>query len=384
MLRFLTAGESHGKALVAILEGMVADLPLTEKDIDKELARRQVGYGRGGRMKIEKDEAEILSGVRFGKTLGSPIALMIENRDFRNWEDIMSLLPKGQIKAVTKLRPGHADLAGALKYHQKDIRNILERASARETAARVAVGAIAKKFLSEFRISVFSHVVKIGEVRVPFEKSPEYKSVMEKAEESTLRCADKEAEKAMIDAIGIAKSEGDSLGGVFEVVVLGAPIGLGSHVHCDRRLDAKLAKAIMSIPAIKGIEIGLGFAGASLFGSKVHDEISYTKGKFIHLSNNAGGLEGGITNGEPIVIRGAMKPISTLKKPLKSVDLKTKKPCEAHVERADVCAVPSAGVVSEAAVALVIADALLEKFGGDTLSETQASFKKYLSYLSKV
>ena len=384
MLRFLTAGESHGKALVAILEGMVADLPLAKKDIDREMARRQVGYGRGGRMKIEKDEVEILSGVRLGKTLGSPIALMIDNKDFKNWKDIMSDVPRGNIKAVTKLRPGHADLAGILKYHQSDIRNILERASARETAARVGIGAIAKKLLSEFGITVLSHVLKIGDVRAPLEKSPDYYEIMEKAEKSPLRTFNKEAEEAMKNAIDKAKDNGDSVGGIFEVVVLEAPAGLGSHVEWDRRLDGRLARAVMSIPAVKGVEIGLGFAGASLFGSSVHDEIIFKKGKFSHLGNNAGGIEGGITNGEAIVIRGAMKPISTLGKPLRSVDIRTKKACEAHVERADVCAVPSASVVGEAVVALEIAGALLEKFGGDTLSETKASYKNYLSYLSKI
>jgi chorismate synthase len=356
MLRYLTAGESHGKALNAILEGMVSDLSLSASDINKELSRRQGGYGRGGRMKIEKDEVEILSGVRSGKTLGSPIALLINNKDWANWKDIMAVESGKKSDAVTGLRPGHADLAGCLKYSQKDIRNILERASARETAVRVAVGAIAKKFLKEFNIVVDSSVVSVGG------------SGPDKIKE--------EVDKAA--------KEGDSLGGVFEVVALGCPPGLGSHVHWDRKLKTKLAAALMSIQSIKGVEIGKGFELSALRGSKVHDEIFYEKGKFVHKTNNAGGLEGGITNGEPVVIRAAVKPISTLKKPLKSVDLASKKAVEAHVERADVCAVPAAGVIGEAVVALEIANAVLEKFGGDTLSETRAAHKNYLAVISKI
>ena len=386
MLRYLSAGESHGKALTAILEGMVANLSLSSQDINSELARRQKGYGRGGRMKIEKDEAEILSGVRLGKTLGSPISLLIRNRDWENWKDIMSLESGvSSREIVTKLRPGHADLAGCLKYNQSDIRNILERASARETAARVAVGAIAKKLLSEFEIVVGSHVVQTGTARLETGdwRLANLKDLLKKSENSDVRCTDPNASKQMMAEIDKAGKEGDSLGGIFEVVVLGCPPGLGSHVHWDRKLKTKLAAALMSIQAIKGVEIGLGFESASLPGSKVHDEIFYEKGRFTHKTNNAGGLEGGITNGESIVLRAAVKPISTLKKPLRSVDLKTKKSVEAHVERADVCAVPAAGVVGEAVVAIEVANALLEKFGGDSLEEVSANLKNYLGQMSR-
>ncbi|MFC1571943.1 chorismate synthase, partial [Candidatus Margulisiibacteriota bacterium] len=306
-MRYLTAGESHGKALVAVLEGCPANLPLSEKEINHELARRQQGYGRGERMKIEADKAEILSGIRKGKTLGSPIALRIANSSTELFE-----------KTVTQLRPGHADLAGALKYNQKDIRNILERASARETATRVAIGAIAKRLLSEFKINISSRVAQIG------------------------GATDEKKWKTMLDQ---TKEAGDTLGGIFEVTVTGVPVGLGSHVHWDRKLDGNLARALMSLQAIKGVEIGLGFGVADQPGSKVHDEIFYSKEKgFSHKTNNAGGLEGGITNGEPIIVRAAVKPISTLKKPLKSVDLVSKKAAQAHVERSDVSAVEPAAV----------------------------------------
>lgn len=358
MLRYLTAGESHGKAMTAILEGMVANLSLSAEDIDKDLARRQGGYGRGGRMKIEKDEAEILSGVRGGKTIGSPICLMIRNLDWENWEDVMTVESGDKVgPAVTNLRPGHADLAGVLKYGQTDIRNILERASARETAARVAVGAVARKFLGEFNIIVASRVVEIGGAKT---------------------------EKQMKEEIDKAEGDGDSLGGIFEVTVKNCPPGLGSHVHWDRKLKTKLAAALMSIQAVKGVEIGLGFASAGLRGSQVHDEIFYSNGKFTHKTNNAGGLEGGMSNGEPIILRAALKPIATLKKPLRSVDLKTKKPAEALVERADVCAVPAAAVIGEAVSAIEIANAMLEKFGGDSIDETRSSFDNYLKAISKI
>lgn len=344
MLRFLTAGESHGKALLAILEGMVANLPLSPDDINPELSRRQEGYGRGGRMKIEKDAVEIVAGMRKGKTMGSPIALLIPNRSTELFEQI-----------VTVPRPGHADLAGALKYNQNDIRNVLERASARETAARVAVGAVCRKFLSEFKISISSSIVHIG---------------------GKLQNSEWEA------AIDKARENGDSLGGVFEVRVEGVPPGLGSFMQWDRRLDGRLALALTSIPAVKGVEIGLGFEQAKLPGSKVHDEIYYKDGKFFHKTNNAGGLEGGVTNGEPIILKAAMKPISTLVKPLKSVDLKTKEAVEAHVERSDVCAVEAAGVVGEAVSAFEIANAFLEKFGGDGLEETRDNFLAYQKRMS--
>lgn len=359
MLRFLTAGESHGKCLIAIMEGMVANLSLSPEDIDKDLERRQRGYGRGERMSIEKDRVEILSGVRFGKTLGSPICLKIENKDWDNWEKIMTPFPTKtqEAEVVTKLRPGHADLAGVIKYNQKDVRNVLERASARETAARVALGGIAKKLLKEFKIEITSTIVHIGGKS----KEKNYKELIDKA-----------------------KKDGDSLGGVFEVKAQGLPAGLGSYVHWDKRLDALLAQALMSIPAIKGVEIGLGFEVALLPGSKVHDEITYREGKFHHKTNNAGGLEGGMTNGEPIILRCAMKPISTLVKPLQSVDLKTKMVSPAHVERSDVCAVESAAVIAEAVTALTLAQALLEKLGGDSLEEVKDSFSAFQKRLSMI
>ncbi|MFH1361648.1 MAG: chorismate synthase [bacterium] len=342
MLRYLTAGESHGKAEIAILEGCPANLPLKESDLDKDLARRQQGYGRGARMKIEKDKAEILSGVRKGKTIGSPIAIQIPNRSTQFFA-----------KTFSRLRPGHADLAGALKYNQKDVRNILERASARETAAKVAVGAVAKRLLAEFKIKVESRVLVIGGES----RSGQWKNL-----------------------IDYSRKDGDTLGGLFEVVVKGAPAGLGSHVHWDRRLDGQLAAAVMAIPAIKSVEIGLGKEVANLPGSRVHDEIFYSKADgFYRNTNNAGGLEGGMTNGEAVVVRAAMKPIATLKKPLQSVDLATKKVTKALVERSDVCAVEPAAVIGEAVVAIEIANAFLEKFGGDALEDIKKAYQAYLS-----
>jgi chorismate synthase len=371
MLRYLTAGESHGKAIVAILEGMPANLTVSSQDIDKELKRRQIGYGRGQRMSIEIDKVEILSGIRLGKTLGSPIALMIKNIDHENWKKIMPVEDDKSIfqEPVTKLRPGHADLAGSIKYDQQDIRNILERASARSTVSLVAIGAIAKKLLAEFKISIFSHVVQIGGIKVPVDLSKGYEEINRLAERSDLRCYDEDAAAKMKKEIDTAKNNKDSAGGVFEVVVLGAPIGLGSHVHPDRRLSGKLASAVMSIPSVKGVEIGAGFSAASLPGSSAHDEIFYKNDKFTRKTNNAGGLEGGMTNGEPVIIRAAVKPIATIAKPLNSVDLVTKEAVKAHVERADVCHVPAAGVIAESSVAIEIANALLEKFGGDSIEE---------------
>ncbi len=336
MLRFLTAGESHGKCLIGILEGMIANLPLSEKDINKDLERRQGGYGRGGRMKIEKDSVEILSGLRKGKTIGSPIALQISNKSTQFFD-----------KSVSKLRPGHADLAGALKYNTNDIRNILERSSARETAMRVAIGAICKKLLAQFKVVVTSRVLEIG------------------GEANKLQF------KNIIDD---AKKSEDSLGGIFEIKVVNIPVGLGSHVHYDRRLDGKLAQALMSIQAIKGVDVGLGFGCAKLLGSQVHDEIFFEKGGFKHKTNNAGGLEGGMTNGEPIILKAAMKPIATLVKPLQSVDMKSKKAAKAFVERADTCAVEAAAVIGEAVVACEIANAFLEKIGGDSIEEAKDHF----------
>jgi chorismate synthase len=377
-LRYLTAGESHGPGLTAIVEGMPANLELCEEDINRHLARRQEGYGRGGRMKIEKDKVTFLSGVRWGKTLGSPITLAISNRDWANWEQAMSPHPEERQEglAVTHPRPGHADLTGVVKYRQDDARNILERSSARETAARVAVGALCRTFLRELGIEVLGYVTEIGGVRAEGIEG-EYRSRFQRSEESPCRTFDPRAEQEMMAAIDRAKQDGDSLGGVVEVVVLGAPLGLGSHVHWDRRLDGRLAGAMMSIQAFKGVEIGLGFEAARRPGSQVHDEIFWAEGKILRRTNRAGGLEGGMSNGAPIVVRGAMKPIPTLYQPLQTIDMKTKEPFAATVERSDVCAVPAAAVVAEAVVAIELAAALLEKFGGDALEEVQENLAAY-------
>jgi chorismate synthase len=371
MLRYLTAGESHGKAIISILEGMPANLSVSSKDIDEELKRRQLGYGRGGRMAIETDKVEILSGVRLGKTLGSPIALIVNNIDYENWKKIMPVEEDKSIfqEPVTKLRPGHADLPGCVKYDQKDIRNILERASARSTVGLVAVGAVAKKFLSEFKISIFSHVVQIGKAKVPSGERKNYEELHRAAEKNDLRCADEKAAFEMKKEINAAKERGDSVGGVFEVVVFGAPTGLGSHVHPDRRLSGKLAAAVMSIQSVKGVEIGAGFSVTALPGSRAHDLISYENDRFTRHTNNAGGLEGGMTNGEPIIVRAAVKPAATIAETLESVDLITKEPVKSHVERSDVCHVPAAGVIAESSVAIEVAGAFLEKYGGDSIEE---------------
>jgi chorismate synthase len=383
-LRFLTAGESHGEALTTVIDGIPAGLPLAEADINEDLARRQRGYGRGGRMKIERDQAHISSGVRWGMTLGSPITLTIQNRDWENWKQTMSVgaPPEGTApKTVTRPRPGHADLAGAMKYAHHDIRNVLERSSARETTARVAVAGVAKKLLGEFGITILSHVIEIGGIRVGALELP-WDEIRRRAEESEVRCADPETERAMIDAIDRAKAAGDTLGGVFEVVALGCPVGLGSYVQWDRKLDGLLAQAFCSIHAIKGAEIGLGFETARRPGSQVHDEILLDKdGGFQRASNSAGGLEGGVTNGQPVIVRAAMKPLSTLRKPLRSVDLQSKEAVEAVVERSDVCAVPAAGVVGEAMMAIVLAAAFLDKFGGDSMDEIRRNHQGYLDYL---
>jgi chorismate synthase len=371
MLRYLTAGESHGKAITSILEGIPANLEISASDIDAELARRQAGYGRGARQTIEKDKVEILSGIRLGITLGSPIAMMIANKDYENWQKIMPVEAGKNIfqEPVTRLRPGHADLTGCIKYDQKDIRNILERASARNTVGIVAVGAIAKKLLSKFKMKVFSHVIQIGTVMAETDIKADFEELHRIAEKLDVRCADENIATRMKKAIDDAKAKGDSVGGVFEVVVTGAPVGLGSHVHPDRRLSGKLASAVMSIQSIKGVEIGLGFDGAALPGSVANDELFYENNEFTRRTNNAGGLEGGITNGEPIIIRGAVKPIATIAHPLNSVDLVTKEAVKAHVERADICHVPSAGVIAEAMISIEIANAFLEKFGGDSIEE---------------
>src|SRR5947207_2858146 len=377
VFRFLTAGESHGEALTAVIDGVPAGLQLSEADLNADLARRQRGYGRGGRMKIEQDQAHISSGVRGGRTLGSPITLTIQNRDWENWKQTMAVgePPAGAIaKAVTRPRPGHADLAGAMKYGHHDIRNVLERSSARETTARVAVAGVAKRLLDEFGITLLSHVTEIGGVRIAPDLDLTWEELARRAEASEVSCADSVAEAAMIAAIDAAREKGDTLGGVFEVVALGAPVGLGSYVQWDRRLDGRLAQAFCSIQAIKGCELGLGFETARRPGSAVHDEILFdAESGFKRRTNNAGGLEGGVTNGQPVVVRAAMKPLSTLRTPLKSVDLATKETVEAVVERSDVCAVPAAGIVGEAMMAIVLADAFLEKFGGDGTPETRGN-----------
>ena len=382
--RFLTAGESHGEALTAVIDGVPAGLSLTEEHLNEDLGRRQRGYGRGGRMKIERDQAHISSGVRWGVTLGSPITLTIQNRDWENWKQTMAVSEPAAgapAKAVTRPRPGHADLAGAMKYGHRDIRNVLERSSARETTARVAVAGVARRLLGEFGITILSHVTEIGGVRIGALEAP-WEEIQARAEASEVRCADPVVERAMIDAIDQAKAAGDTLGGVFEVVALHCPVGLGSYVQWDRKLDGRLARAFCSIHAIKGAEIGLGFEAARRPGSQVHDEILFdADGGFDRRSNSAGGLEGGVTNGQPVVVRAAMKPISTLRKPLRSVDVATKESVEAVVERSDVCAVPAAGVVGEAMMALVLCEAFLEKFAGDSIDEIRRNYQGYLDYL---
>ncbi|TVP58664.1 MAG: chorismate synthase [Gemmatimonadales bacterium] len=395
MLSFHTAGESHGKGLTALLEGMPAGLSLEmERDVDPELKRRQGGYGRGRRMQIESDRAELLSGVRLGETLGSPLSMIVWNRDWENWTTAMSHLPpdpEGNPKALRPMylpRPGHADLVGVLKYDRRDTRDILERASARETAARVACGAVARRLLAEFGITIGSFVRSIGPViaEEPLELPEDLNAV---SDASPVRTLDPEAAEQMIEAIDQAREDGDTLGGIFDVVARGVPVGLGSHISWDRKLDGRLAGAMMSIQAIKGVEIGLGFEGARREGSRVHDAIhredaESRTGGFLRSSNGAGGLEGGVTTGAPLVVSGAMKPISTLlKRRLPSVDLRDGSPTEAATERSDVCAVPAAAVVGEAMVALVLADAFLEKFGGDSITEIRRNFDAYLAYLSE-
>ncbi|HMO53386.1 MAG TPA: chorismate synthase [Tepidiformaceae bacterium] len=378
--RFLTAGESHGKGLTMIIEGVPSGLPLGEADIAPDLARRQGGYGRGGRMKIEKDHAEIMAGVRHGFTLGSPISLWVQNRDWVNWTEKMAIEPvETEIERVTRLRPGHADLPGALKYQFDDVRNVLERASARETAARVAVGAVAKRLLGEFGIEFRSHTLSIGGVRATVPAVIDWEAV----EGNAVRSADPSAGEAMVAAINAAKPDGDTVGGEVEVRVSGVPLGLGSHVHWDRKLDGRIAQAICSINAFKAVGFGLGFESASMRGSQVHDVIlpvaEWEGLPWRHKTNNHGGIEGGTSTGEEIVVRAAVKPIPTLAHPLPSVDLDTGEEVLAHYERSDVCVVPAAGVVAEAMVAIVLADAWLEKFGGDTLAETRANYERYMT-----
>ncbi|QWV92016.1 chorismate synthase [Geomonas oryzisoli] len=390
MFRYLTAGESHGPQLTAIIEGVPSGLKLNESDINADLIRRQGGYGRGGRMKIETDRASIRSGVRWGETLGSPITLVVENSDWVNWEQRMSVSAEHRDDSirVTRARPGHADLPGAMKYAHNDVRNILERSSARETAVRVAVGAVAKAYLARFGIAVTGCVVELGGVKAERPDLP-VKALQEAIASSPVYTYDAKAEMEMVEAIDRAKAAGDTLGGVVEVRVTGLPVGLGSHVQWDRRLDARLAAAVMSIQAFKGVEIGAGFETARLPGSQVHDEIYFDEQRmargektgFYRNTNRAGGLEGGISNGEEIVVYGAMKPIPTLYTPLKSVDILTKEPFEATVERSDCCAVPAASVVAEAVVAVEIANAFMEKFGGDSVAETARNYSSYIEYL---
>jgi chorismate synthase len=390
MIRYLTAGESHGPQLTAILEGVPANLELKAETIDNDLARRQGGYGRGGRMLIEKDTVEILSGVRWGKTIGSPITISIKNRDWANWDTKMSPseIHRDEKMRVTRSRPGHADLPGALKYNQHDIRNILERSSARETAVRVAAGSIAKVFLEKFGIMVCGFVTEVAGIKAERPNLP-LRSLIELSGKSIFYTYDSTVESEMKNRVDKMKDAGDSVGGVVEVIVSGVPIGLGSHVQWDRKLDARLAMAVMGIQAIKGVEIGIGFETARLPGSKVHDAIYYDSSRisngeatgFYRKSNNAGGIEGGISNGEEIVVRAAMKPIPTLYKPLSSVDIVSKEPFEAAIERSDVCAVPAASVVTETVVAMEIANAFLEKFGGDSMEEIWRNYEGYMDYL---
>jgi chorismate synthase len=377
----LTAGETHGPQLTAIVEGLPSNLTIDFDELNYQLRRRQLGYGRGKRMEIEKDMAKIVGGVRHGKTTGAPLAIVIENKDWQNWSHIMSVEPvEGSEEAsrrVHRPRPGHADLNGGLKYQHRDLRNVLERSSARETAVRVAVGAIARQFLAQFGIKIAGQVLRIGEVEAKRYDLP-IDEIIRRTEESPVRVVDKEAEAKMIEYIDKIKSEGDSVGGVVEVIVEGVPVGLGSSVHYDRKLDARIAMAVVSINAFKGCEFGIGFEAGRLPGSQVQDEILYSRERgFYRATNRLGGFEGGMTNGMPIIVRGVMKPIPTLLKPLASVDIDTKEPFKAQVERTDSCAVPAASVVMEHVVAWEIANAFLEKFGGDSMEEIRANYENY-------
>jgi chorismate synthase len=366
-LRYFTAGESHGPCLIGVVEGLPAGLKIDLAAINRDLARRQQGYGRGGRMKIETDQAEVLSGVRRGETIGSPVTFTVKNRDFKIDE----------LPAVTKPRPGHADLAGVIKYDRQDARDILERSSARETTMRVAIGGACKLLLAEVGIDIIGHIVSLGVVQAKTDGLT-FAQIRERSEASEVRCADPVAEKQMIEAIDAAKAQGDTIGGVFEVIAVGVPIGLGSHVQWDRKLDANLARGLMSIQAMKGVEVGLGFEAARRFGSQVHDEILPAQdGILTRAGNNAGGFEGGMTNGQPVVVRVAMKPLSTLMKPMRSVDIQTGQEVKATVERSDVCATPAAAVIGEAVVAFELAKALLDKFGGDSVRELKRNVDSY-------
>ena len=386
MFRFTTAGESHGKALVAIVEGLPSGLPINLDKINHELWQRQQGYGRGARMKIEQDRVDILSGIRHGQTLGSPIALMIENKDWENWQEVMATeatdIAPEKSRRVKRPRPGHADLAGGLKYDARDLRNVLERASARETAARVACGAIAKQLLAQFGVEICSHVIQLGGIPdTPLELSFEQISAI--AEDAPLNCADAHAQQRMMELIDQRRIEGDTVGGIFEVVARGVVPGLGSHTSWDQKLDGRLAQAIMSIHAVKAVAIGAGFEASSLPGSQVHDEVSYNneEKQFTRATNRAGGLEGGVTNGEELRVRGHLKPISTLRRALRSVDIDTKQEEKAAFERSDITVVPAAGVIGEAMVALTLAAAMREKFGGDSLAEMKRNYEGYREQL---
>jgi len=382
--RFLTAGESHGKGQAVIIEGVPAGVTLDEEYIAHQLRRRQAGYGRGQRMAIEQDRAEILSGVRYGETIGSPVALIIRNRDWENWQERMSVSATAdRDDLLTQLRPGHADLPGVTKYGLDDIRPILERSSARETAARVAAGAVARRFLEEFGVEIHSHTIGIGGQYIGNLTRPDWELV----ENSAVRCADPDIEKAMMAAIDEAVAAGDTLGGVFEVCASGVPVGLGSHVQWDRRLDGRIASAMMSINAVKGVEIGDGFGLARIRGSQAHDAIETGDGSpywWKHTTNHAGGVEGGMSNGESIIVRAAVKPVPTMRKPLPSLDLSTRQTVEAHFERSDTCIVPAAGVIAEAMLAIVLADAMMEKFGGDNLRETQRNWRSYTESIQEM
>tara|TARA_B100000945_G_C20389451_1_gene601461 strand:+ start:215 stop:1375 length:1161 start_codon:yes stop_codon:yes gene_type:complete len=382
-LKFLTAGESHGQGLLGILDGMPSNLEISEEYINIQLARRQMGHGRGGRMKIEKDKGELWCGVRHGKTLGAPIGILVKNNDWVNWTKKMSVSPiDKEIRKVTLPRPGHADLAGIQKYDFDDIRNVLERSSARETTMRVALGTVCRKLLEEVGIYVGSHVTQIHHVKntISYDSSISPVELNKKADASPVRCLDKKAEEKMIKIIDDAKSAGDSVGGIFEVIATGLPYGLGSPMQWDRKLQAKITSMMMSVNAFKGIDIGGGMNESEKWGSEVHDEIGWEKNKYIRYSNNAGGLEGGMTNAQPIVLKMAMKPIATLIKPLRSVDMNTKESKDAHKERTDSCAVPAASVIAESMLCYVLVDALLEKFGGDSMEQLKAHLKATSKY----
>lgn len=381
-VRYLTAGETHGPQLTAIIEGFPSNVTIDFQEVNEQLARRQKGYGRGRRMQIEKDTASIVGGVRHGKTTGAPIAVVVENNDWKHWTSVMNIEPieggDETKRRVNRPRPGHADLNGGLKYNQRDLRNILERSSARETTMRVAVGALARELLKEFGIKVAGQVIRIGEIEVERKELP-IDELIRLTEESPVRVTDKDAEAKIIAAIDAAKEDGDTLGGVIECIIEGVPVGLGSHVQWDRKLDGRIAQAVVSIQAFKGVEFGIGFEAAQRRGSKVHDEIEYSEeGGFRRASNRAGGFEGGMTTGEPIVVRAVMKPISTLYKALKSVDIDTKEAFTAQVERSDTCAVPAAGVILENVVAWEVANAFMEKFGGDSIEEIRNNYNHYL------